>query len=366
MRSGPGIGPIRMEKEVAVDDLGERSGDPLPTDSKPEPAAHSRREFLKKAAGVAVGLPVAGALAGNAAAAPRISLTSRAKPLRRRHAPVREGPVRQRREGRDREAAEAVRGQDRRQGRAHGRPVERRGRDVRDELRRAEPVRRQLPDEHRPDGPRHQGRARGAEHEAVAQLAGLRVDGGEVHPEHDQEEHLPGQALRPAVHHRRHGHLLQQGPAREGRRRQHPAHRDRAGRRSAEGAEARRRRLGPQRPAARTRTSPGTSSTTASTTAASTSSRRTSRRSPSACRRRPSALQFYADLVNKWKVQPPVGQYDREAGVSLFKAGRIGFLHDEPLRLPVFRSAKLPFKWDFVNPMGAAGSGRSSRPPGTG
>jgi multiple sugar transport system substrate-binding protein len=68
-----------------------------------------------------------------------------------------------------------------------------------------------------------------------------------------------------------------------------------------------------------------------------------------------SALQFYADLVNKWKVQPPVGQYDREAGVSLFKAGRIAFLHDEPLRLSVFRSEKLPFKWDFINPVGAAG-----------
>jgi multiple sugar transport system substrate-binding protein len=68
-----------------------------------------------------------------------------------------------------------------------------------------------------------------------------------------------------------------------------------------------------------------------------------------------SALQFYADLVLKHKVQPPVGQYDREAGVSLFKAGRIAFLHDEPLRLAVFRDEKLPFKWDFVNPMGAAG-----------
>jgi multiple sugar transport system substrate-binding protein len=68
-----------------------------------------------------------------------------------------------------------------------------------------------------------------------------------------------------------------------------------------------------------------------------------------------NALQFYADLVNKWKVQAPVGQYDREAGVSLFKAGRIGFLHDEPLRLSVFNGEKLPFKWDFVQPMGAAG-----------
>lgn len=68
-----------------------------------------------------------------------------------------------------------------------------------------------------------------------------------------------------------------------------------------------------------------------------------------------SALQFYADLVNKHKVQPPVGQYDREAAVALFKAGRIAFLHDEPLRLSVFRSEKLPFKWDFIQPVGAGG-----------
>ncbi len=81
MRSGPGIGPIRMEKEVAVDDLGERSQEALPADPEPEPAGHSRREFLKRAAGVAVGLPAAGALAGTAAAAPRISVASRAKPF---------------------------------------------------------------------------------------------------------------------------------------------------------------------------------------------------------------------------------------------------------------------------------------------
>jgi multiple sugar transport system substrate-binding protein len=65
-----------------------------------------------------------------------------------------------------------------------------------------------------------------------------------------------------------------------------------------------------------------------------------------------SALQFYVDMINKWKVQPPVGQYDREAGVSLFKAGRIAFLHDEPLRITSFRQEKLPFKWDFINPVG--------------
>jgi ABC-type glycerol-3-phosphate transport system substrate-binding protein len=68
-----------------------------------------------------------------------------------------------------------------------------------------------------------------------------------------------------------------------------------------------------------------------------------------------AALQFYVDLVKKHKVQPPVGQYDREAGVSLFKAGRIGFLHDEPLRITSFRKDKLPFKWDFMNPAAAGG-----------
>ena len=139
------------------------------------------------------------------------------------------------------------RGQDRREGRAHDRPVERRGRDVRDELRRTEPVRRQLPDEHRPDRSRHEGRARGAEHEAVARQPELRVDQGEVHPEHDREEHVQGEALRPAVHHRRHGHLLQQGPAREGRRREHPADRARAHGRRGEDREARQRHVGPQR-----------------------------------------------------------------------------------------------------------------------
>jgi hypothetical protein len=69
-----------MEKEDAVDDLGERSQEALPA-PEPEPKGHSRRDFLKRAAGVAVGLPVAGALAGNAAAVPRISTTSRAKPF---------------------------------------------------------------------------------------------------------------------------------------------------------------------------------------------------------------------------------------------------------------------------------------------
>jgi multiple sugar transport system substrate-binding protein len=64
-----------------------------------------------------------------------------------------------------------------------------------------------------------------------------------------------------------------------------------------------------------------------------------------------AALQFYVDMITN-KVQPPVGQYNREAGVSLFKAGRIAFLHDEPLRITSFRQEKLKFAWDFINPVG--------------
>jgi len=71
------------------------------------------------------------------------------------------------------------------------------------------------------------------------------------------------------------------------------------------------------------------------------------------------ALQAEVDMFLKDKSAPPVGQYARDDGVALFKAGRVGFLHDEPLRLPEFRSAKLPFKWDFVAPM-AAPSGKRS------
>jgi ABC-type glycerol-3-phosphate transport system substrate-binding protein len=72
-----------------------------------------------------------------------------------------------------------------------------------------------------------------------------------------------------------------------------------------------------------------------------------------------AALQAEVNLFLKDKSAPPVGQYDREAGVSLFKAGRVAFLHDEPLRLPVFRQEKLPFAWDFVAPMGAPGRKRT-------
>ena len=71
------------------------------------------------------------------------------------------------------------------------------------------------------------------------------------------------------------------------------------------------------------------------------------------------ATQTSVDLILKHKVQPPVGQYDREAGISLFKAGRIAFVQDEPSRLSFFRKENLPFKWDFVNPFGASGGKRT-------
>ena len=71
------------------------------------------------------------------------------------------------------------------------------------------------------------------------------------------------------------------------------------------------------------------------------------------------ALQAEVDIFLKRKAAPPVGQYARDDGIALFKAGRVGFLHDEPLRLPEFRSANLPFKWDFVAPMAAPNGKRT-------
>ncbi len=72
-----------------------------------------------------------------------------------------------------------------------------------------------------------------------------------------------------------------------------------------------------------------------------------------------AALTTAVNLLLKYKVQPPVGEYTRDAGVALFQAGRIAFLDDEPLRLPVFDSAKLPFAWDFVAPMAATNGKRT-------
>ena len=167
-------GQIRMKEEVgAVDDLGDRSQDALPVDGNQ--SGGSRRDFLKKAAALGLALPAAGALAGSAAARPSIFVRDRA---------------RSRFEGVTLQFAKAPFGTDEKdviakllkpfeaktgiEGPAHDRSVERRGCVVRDELRGAEPVRRQLPDEHRPHGPRDEGCPRGAEQQAVALFAGVR------------------------------------------------------------------------------------------------------------------------------------------------------------------------------------------------
>ncbi len=65
------------------------------------------------------------------------------------------------------------------------------------------------------------------------------------------------------------------------------------------------------------------------------------------------ATQFAAGLICNEQVQPPIGQYNREAGISLFKGGKLALLLDEPLRVAVFEEEGLPFNWDIVQPVGA-------------
>ena len=65
------------------------------------------------------------------------------------------------------------------------------------------------------------------------------------------------------------------------------------------------------------------------------------------------ATQYAVDLICTEKVQPPLGQYDREGGIELFKAGKLAFLLDEPLRVEVFQEEGLPFEWDIAQPVGA-------------
>ena len=65
------------------------------------------------------------------------------------------------------------------------------------------------------------------------------------------------------------------------------------------------------------------------------------------------ATQYAVDLICNEKVQPPLGQYDREGGIELFKAGKLAFLLDEPLRVEVFQDEGLPFEWDIAQPVGA-------------
>jgi len=68
------------------------------------------------------------------------------------------------------------------------------------------------------------------------------------------------------------------------------------------------------------------------------------------------ATQYAADLICTHEVQPPLGQYNREGAIELFKAGKLAFLLDEPLRVSVFEEEGLPFEWDIAQPVGNNGN----------
>ena len=68
------------------------------------------------------------------------------------------------------------------------------------------------------------------------------------------------------------------------------------------------------------------------------------------------ATQYAVDLICTDEVQPPLGQYDREGAIELFKAGKLAFLLDEPLRVAVFEEEGLPFEWDIAQPVGNSGN----------
>ncbi len=65
------------------------------------------------------------------------------------------------------------------------------------------------------------------------------------------------------------------------------------------------------------------------------------------------ATQFGVDLICTHGVQPQIGQYNREEGISLFKGGQLAMLLDEPLRVTAFEDEGLPFNWDIAPPVGA-------------
>jgi len=65
------------------------------------------------------------------------------------------------------------------------------------------------------------------------------------------------------------------------------------------------------------------------------------------------ATQYAVDMVRKYKVQPPPGQYIRPEAFALFEAQRLAFLLDEPLLINPLKHDNLPFEWDFVMPVGA-------------
>jgi multiple sugar transport system substrate-binding protein len=64
------------------------------------------------------------------------------------------------------------------------------------------------------------------------------------------------------------------------------------------------------------------------------------------------SVQAAADLICTAEVQPPIGQYNREAAIELFRAGKLAFILDEPSRVAVFEEEGLPFEWDIAMPVG--------------
>ncbi len=336
-----------------MDELGERSRESLPTDPKTEPAGQSRREFLKRAAGVAVGLPVAGALAGNAAAAPRIKLSSRAKPF----------------DGITIQFAKAPFGTDEE--------------DVIAKLIKPWEDKTGAKVEHtvvpwNVEGATYATNYAGpnpfdVSYQTSTDLTGLGTKGVlEVlntnkwlnSPEYaaTKSKFIANTITKSTYQNKLYGLPCIIGGTVIYYNKDLLAKANIANIPRTEpelmAAAAKVQKLGggvwghnvPLSNKDFTWYFLYHGIHNHGTDIISKDQSKVTFNNAKAA----AALQFYVDLITN-KVQPPVGQYDREAGVSLFKAGRIAFLHDEPLRITSFRQEKLPFKWDFVNPMGAAG-----------
>jgi multiple sugar transport system substrate-binding protein len=342
-----------MEKEVAVDDLGERSrDDALPTDAKPEPAGHSRREFIKRAAGVAIGLPAAGALAGTAAAAPRVSVQD--KPY----------------DGVTLQFAKAPFGTDEK--------------DVIAKLLKpftdktgAKVVHTIVP--WNVEAAAYSTNYAGpnpydVSYQTSTDLTGLGTKGVLEVLNNNKWLYSPSyrstaaKFIPNAIKKSTYQGKLYGLPCIIGGTCIY-YNKDVL----SKAGVANIPRTETELAAAALKVKASDSNIWGHNVPLSNKDftwyflyhglhnrgvdiiskdqSKVTFNTPQAA----AALQFYVDLIQKHKVQPPVGQYDREAGVSLFKAGRIAFLHDEPLRITSFRQEKLPFGWDFINPAGAGG-----------
>ena len=228
-----------------MDKKGDRSQDELAGDGVAESSAHSRRDFLKKAAGVALSLPAAGAVVGSATAAPRVTVKAAAQPYAGVTLQFAKAPF-----GNDEsdviskllapfEKTTGIKV-------VHTViPWNTEGATYATNYAGPNPYDVSYQTSTDLTGLGTKGVLEVLNTSKWLERTGLRLDQGEVHPGRDPEEHVPGQALRPSVHHRRHGRLLQQGPAGEGRRHEHPDQHDADGRRCREGhAERRLGRVG--------------------------------------------------------------------------------------------------------------------------